>query len=204
MKKQVLYIHGGDAFSNHDDFLNYLRTVPLRNLPGNESKGFWSATLAEDLGPEYEVFAPSMPNKLNASYEEWSIWLERHFPYLRDGVVLVGWSLGGMFLAKYLAENDLPFTPGKVFLLAAPCGHCDDGQGNDCGSFQFGSGVLEKLAKKELDIEIWHSEDDFVVPFSSALEFEKALPLAKTRLFVDKNHFLLEKLPELLEKIKTL
>lgn len=203
MKKQVLYIHGGDAFSKYDDYLNYLRTVPLRNLPGKEAKVLWSSTLAEDLGSDYEVFAPAMPNKVNASYNEWSIWFERHFPYLKDGVTLVGWSLGGMFLAKYLAENNLPFVLGRVFLLAAPCGHYDDGQGNDCGTFQFDRETLDKLAKKPFEIAIWHSEDDFVVPFSAAGEFKEALPRAETRFFTDRNHFLVEKFPELLQAIRS-
>jgi hypothetical protein len=94
MKKQVFYIHGGDAFSKYEDYLAFLETLPL-SLPGEERSGFWNKSLAEELGPDYEVFMPSMPNKFNARFHEWSLWFERHFPYLKDGVVLVGWSLGG-------------------------------------------------------------------------------------------------------------
>jgi hypothetical protein len=110
--------------------------------------------------------------------------------------------LGGMFLAKYLAENDLPFVSGAVFLLAAPCGVCESADGDDCGTFKFGEETLTALGKKPLSIQIWHSKDDFVVPFTAAEAYEVALPKAKMRYFENKNHFLVPALPELIEAIK--
>ncbi len=202
MKQQVLYVHGGDAFSNYEDYLSYLRTTSLRNLPGKEAKVFWSATLAEDLGSDYEVFAPTMPNKVNASYQEWSIWFERHFLYLKDGVILVGWSLGGMFLAKYLAENEVPFKIRKLILLAAPCGTYDDGKGNDCGTFQFDPAILPAVANKLEKITLFHSTDDFVVDFSALGLYRQAWPGAKVFEHKDKNHYLVESLPDLVNEIK--
>lgn len=201
MKKQVLLIGGGDSFTKHEDFLSHLRTATLRSLPGAESTLRWSQTLVEDLGPDFEVFVPSMPNKQNANYEEWKIWLERHFEYLNDGVVLIGWSLGGMFLAKYLSENNTPFNIKALFLLAAPCGTYGDGTGNDCGSFQFSPAILANLDKKALKINIFHSKDDFVVPFEHALSYKKFLPEAELMTFEDKNHFLVPALPELLSRV---
>lgn len=203
MKKQVFYIHGGDAFTKQEDFIAHLRSVPLRSLPGKESLGHWTQTLATDLGEEYEVFTPSMPNKQNASFEEWSIWFERHFPYLSDGAVLVGWSLGGMFLAKYLSLHTVPFSISKLYLLAAPYGTYNSADGNDCGTFQFDPEILPNLAKNVKNIQIWHSEDDFVVDFADAKKYQNALPEAVFNVFSDKNHFLTQTFPELLSSIKS-
>ena len=202
MKKQVVFIHGGDSFTKKEDFFQHLRTMPLRSLPGKESPLHWTQTLVADLGEEYEVFMLSMPNKQNADFEEWSIWFERHFEYLRDGVVLVGWSLGGMFLAKYLSEKQTPFTAERLFLLAAPCGEYSSPDGNDCGNFQFDQAILKNLSKHIKNIEIWHSEDDFVVDFTDAKKYQKALPEATFKGFIDKNHFLTPTFPELLQSIK--
>ncbi len=201
MKKQVFFIHGGDAFSKREDFLRYLQTVPVRNLPDTVSKDFWTKSLSTDLGEEYEVFMPSMPNKTNAQYDEWAIWFERHFEYLREDVTLIGWSLGGMFLAKYLSENKLPVEVNKVFLLAAPCGTCADPDGNDCGSFQFDPQSLANLSVDQSKVSIWHSKDDFIVPYDHSLEFKKYLDQAQFVSFEDKNHFLVGELPELIEAI---
>jgi predicted alpha/beta hydrolase family esterase len=204
MKKQVFYIHGGDSFSKQEDFLKSLTTMPVRNLPGKESSNFWTKTLAEELGEEYDVFKPSMPNSQNAHYEEWKIWFERHFEYLNHGLILVGWSLGGMFLAKYLSENTFPFEIKAIFLLAAPCGTYADEFGNDCGSFQFDTAILAKMAQYKDKIQLWHSKDDFVVPFQHVLEYKKYLPEAQLVTFEDKNHFLITEFTELLDKIRTL
>lgn len=94
MKKQVLYIHGGDSFGKYEDFLEDLKVRPVRDPFGLEKKSIWVESLREELS-DFEVLMPTMPNKQNAQYEEWKIWLERHFEFLREEVILVGWSLGG-------------------------------------------------------------------------------------------------------------
>jgi predicted alpha/beta hydrolase family esterase len=201
MKKQVVLIHGGSAFSNHEDFLNYLRQGVLRNPFGEKVKR-WKDSLRGELGTGYEVFTPQMPNAENAHYDEWSIWFERHLDYLQKEAVLIGWSLGGMFLAKYLSEKRLPFTLKSLILLATPCGSYADESGDDCGTFQFIPENLVSLSVQVKDIQIWHSKDDFVVPYEHALLFKKYLPDAKLVTFSDKNHFLLEEFPELVEAIE--
>lgn len=204
MKKQLFFIHGGDSFSRYEDFLQSLQTMTIRNLPTSQKMGIWTTTLVDDFGDDFEVFLPTMPNKQNAQYKEWKIWFERHFEYLRDGVVLVGWSLGGMFLAKYLTENSLPYKIKALFLLAAPCGACSGKNGNDCGSFQFAPEIVSKLVNKAEKVEIWHSKDDFVVPYQHALTYKQYLPEAVLVTLEDKNHFLVPEFKELVNKIKEL
>ena len=201
MKKQVIFIHGGNAFSNYENFLQYLGTKELRDLPGAESLKKWSGTLREDLGDEFEVFTPAMPNGQNAKYLEWKIWFERYVPYLRDGVILVGWSLGGYFLVKYLIENQLPISPRALFLVAAPF-ESEDFGGEDGGDFAFDTTRAGELSEKVSKIILFHSKDDFLVPYEHALKYQSALREAELMIFEDKNHFLLEKFPELLSKIR--
>jgi predicted alpha/beta hydrolase family esterase len=200
-KQQVFYIHGGDAFSDHQAFLEDLKTRPVRNLPTAERTKRWTNSFEEDLGADYEVFMPSMPNSQNAKYEEWKIWFERHFEYLHDDVILVGWSQGGYFFAKYLTENDLPFKIKALFLLAPPF-EPDDFGGEDGGDFTFDTSRVGELAKKTTKITIMSSKDDFVVPYEHSLKYKEALPEAELITFEDKNHFLVEEFPELLDKIK--
>ena len=204
-KQQVVYIHGGEAFRNHEDFLERLRTVDLWHVPSEKSHltKKWNSSLAEDLGDNYEVIAPPMPNKQNAKYEEWSIWFERHFGHLRDGVILLGCSLGAMFLAKYLSQNELPFTPKAVFLMAGAYGlpGFDD---SDCAGFVVKPSEVRELLPKTDHLVIMHSEDDFVVPYEHGKALAEALPEAEFIEFEDKNHFLIEEFPELIEKITSL
>ncbi len=49
-----------------------------------------------------------MPNALNAKYLEWKILLGRLAPCFNKEAAFIGHSLGGIFLAGYLAENEFP------------------------------------------------------------------------------------------------
>lgn len=201
MKQQVIYIHGGQAFSDYQIFIAYLKTREIRDLPGAEVMKKWSSTLVEGLGQDFEVFTPSMPNSQNAKYEEWKIWFERYFEYLHDGVILVGWSQGGYFLVKYLTENQMPVRIKALMLVAAPF-EADDFGGEDGGDFAFDTTRVGELAKKVGNITLFHSKDDFVVPYDHVLKYKNLLPTATLISFEDKNHFLVEEFPELLKEIK--
>jgi len=205
MKQQIFYIHGGGSFSNYDCFIEDLKTTPIRSLPSGEAMKKWSDTLAEDLGGGYEVFKPRMPNSNNARYEEWKIWFERHFEYLRDGVILIGWSLGGYFLAKYMIENSTPFKIKALFLLASPFENIpSDLSGEDGGDFAFDTSKVGELTKKANKIYLFHSKDDHVVLYDNVLKFKDELDDAELVSFSNKNHFIIEEFPELLSKIKEL
>lgn len=204
MKHQVIFIHGGDSFSARKDFLQYLKTRPLRDLPSDPVVVSWRNSLSEDLGQDFEVFMPKMPNRENASYEEWKIWFERYLALIKKEVILIGHSLGGMFLAKYLSENSLSLKVSKLYLLAAPGGEfLGEEKYGDCTDFRFLAGTTKNIAKNVKVINIWHSEDDFIVPVLELDWYEKLLPEAKIVRFKDKNHFLLSEFPELLNDLKS-
>jgi predicted alpha/beta hydrolase family esterase len=108
-----------------------------------------------------------------------------------------------MFLAKYLSENDIPFRPKALFLMAGAYqlpGFVD----KSCGDFLVVPEKARGLEGKVGQIIIMHSKDDFVVPFEHGQALSKALTTAQFIQFTDKNHFLVEEFPELLEKIKAL
>jgi predicted alpha/beta hydrolase family esterase len=205
-KKQVFYIHGGDSFENHEDFLERLRTAALWHLPKQDDLGSskkWTSTLQEDLGDGYEVIMPPMPNKQNAKYEEWKIWFERHFDFLTDGAILMGCSLGAMFLAKYFSEGNTPFVPKAIILMAgayALPGFPD----TDCKDFLVAPESVHPMLNKAGQVVIVHSTDDPVVPYEHGAALSQALPEAQLMTFEDKNHFLVEEFPELVQKIQNL
>lgn len=203
MKKPLIFIHGGTAYTNYEAFLNDLRTKTLRDLPGSEPKVRWTDTLATDLGNGFEVFKPRMPNSQNAKYLEWKIWFERYLALTPGEVILVGWSQGGYFLAKYLLEESYTTTISALYLLAAPFEPADF-DGEDGGDFAFDTTRVGELGEKIGKITIMHSTDDPVVPFTHALSYAQGVPNATLVTFTDKNHFLVPELPELVALIKGL
>lgn len=201
-KHQLFYIHGGEAFSDYKKYLKHLETVEIEPpTEDSERSLIWTDSLRTELGEDWEVFKPTMPNKLNARYKEWKIWFERHFEFLRDDVVLLGWSQGGYFLAKYLIENQTPFKVKALFLVAAPFEPADFG-GEDGGDFAFNTKKVGQLAKRAETIHIFHSEDDPVVPFEHARLYHEGIKDSVLLSFTSRGHFVVEEFPELVEKIK--
>src|SRR4051812_10882369 len=107
MKKQVVVIHGGDTFGTYEEYIAFLKDFAIDSLEYFMKMG-WKDTLQESLGGAYQVILPKMPNKINAKYVEWKVWFEKLLPLLNNEIILIGHSLGGTFLAKYLSENKLP------------------------------------------------------------------------------------------------
>lgn len=195
--KQVLIIHGGNSFNSYKSYLQYLNAKEV-NYEKFLSRTSWKEWLKDEL-QDCEVLTPSMPNSLNAVYDEWRIYFEKFLPHLTDDVHLVGHSLGGMFLAKYLNDNKL-LRPVRQLILIAP-GY-DDQTNEELGSFRVSS--VSKVGENADTIHLFHSEDDPVVPYTELAKFQRDLPNAITHTFKDRGHFydVTPTFPELLELLK--
>lgn len=193
--KQVLIIHGGDSFSSYEAYLSDLKTHSLdysRLIPSKK----WRDWIADNLS-SVDVLRPTMPNGFNAQFDEWQIYFEKMIPYFSDDVMLVGNSLGAMFLAKYLHEKPLP---QKVHRLALVAGQYGQREGSDMGSFAVDSATgLEASAD---EIHLFYSSDDPIVTYDSLAKFQADVPSAIAHTFTDRGHFLQETFPELLQLLQ--
>jgi predicted alpha/beta hydrolase family esterase len=199
-KTQIFLIHGGMTFKNRKDYLKYLknREISLVHEPR------WSGEyLDKKLGGKYEIIRPSMPLPENAKYEDWKIHFERYIPHMRNGVILIGRSLGGIFLAKYLSEHRFPKKIGGVFVIAAPFD--DTVIGEDLvGGFKLKSD-LSLLEHNTKNLYFLFSEDDDVVPVSHAEKYRKKLSDAHFVIYKSKNgHFRVGQFPEIVKLIQGL
>lgn len=200
MKQQILVIHGGNTFKTHEEYLDYLTHKKKVSLDKLRRNG-WKDRLQGTLGDNYDVLLPHMPNSENARYGEWKIWLEKIAPLLDEEVILVGHSLGGITLVKYLSENDFPKKIKAVFLIAPAY---DSIAGDfDMADFMI-SADLKKIFEQVGKVFIYHSKDDEVVPFSNFERYETELPEAVFRTFEDRGHFNQTEFPEIVEDIKSL
>ncbi len=153
----------------------------------------WRESVREELQETHVLADPRMPNSMNAHYEEWAMWFEKYVPFLQDGVILIGHSLGANFLAKYLSENTLPVGIEQLHLVAGCFGE------GDFTLFE----SLKNIEKQVQHIFIYHSRDDDIVSFADAEKFKQALPSAELIEFKNRGHFFAqEEFPELVEKIR--
>jgi hypothetical protein len=198
-KQQILLIHGGTTYETYEEYLVALKKK-TPNLEWLASRREWKNELQDQLGEDFIVYTPTMPNKTNAQYDEWKILFEKIVDLLDDNIILIGHSLGGIFLAKYLSENTIGKKVKKTFLVAAPFD--DEGIEHEPLYSFLRTGSLKNLEKQAGEIYIYHSEDDFAVPFGHLAKYQAELPSANIRAMKDKNHFIVEKISQLLADIK--
>lgn len=205
MKQDVLMIHGGNVFETYEAYISYLKS---RGVSREKMKPRgWRMTLGERMGDNFDVLIPDMPNKQNAKYAEWKIWFERIIPLINSNAILVGHSLGGIFLTKYLSEELFPKPIKATVLIAAPYGTKSDPfhTEEDPSLVDFDlPDNLDLLAKQGGSLFFFQSKDDQVVPFSSVEHYQRLLPSAKVNMFEDRGHFEQAQLPELESLLRTL
>lgn len=199
MKQQVVAIHGGTSFDTYDDYIAFLRTREV-NLEKLMQCDDWRSSLFDELGDDYEVLVPKMPNGTNVKYLEWCIWFERCLPFMRHDVILIGHSLGGIFLAKYLAEHAVPITIKATILIAAPFDKTLTVE--SLTDFVLPE-TLDALVQSGGKIYLIHSKDDPVVPYEEVEVYHRLLPQSQILSFDDRQHFNQKHFPELVELVKS-
>ena len=197
-KPQLFLIHGGMTFNNKKEYIAFLK----RRKITIERRIRWSEEyLRNELGNHFQIIQPRMPSQDNSKYKEWRIHFERHFPYLKDNIIIIGGSLGGIFLAKYLSENKFPKKLLSVYLVCPPFDNTLSEE-TLAGGFELQSNLslLEKQAK---NLYLMFSKDDDVVPISHTEKYRKKLKHAKIIIYESKNgHFEIQEFPEIIEMIK--
>ncbi len=196
-KTQILLVHGGMTFKNRKDYLHYLKTRKIKTY----KKPMWESKLDKQLGKNFEIIRPRMPLSENAKYEDWKIHFERHIPHLKNGVILMGVSLGGIFLAKYLSENKFPKKILSTYLVAPPFDNTVSGE-DLVGGFKLKSD-LSKLEKSSKNLYLLFSKKDNVIPIDHAIKYGAKLENTIIIIYHNiKGHFGIQTFPEIAKMIK--
>jgi predicted alpha/beta hydrolase family esterase len=199
-KTQIFLIHGGMTFSNRKAYLEYLKNRKISLVPKRFS---WTHDyLDKELGKKFEIIRPRMPLQDNSQYNEWKICFESYFPYIKDDVILIGNSLGGIFLAKYLSEHKFPKKILSVYLVCPPFDNTLGDKEELVGGFKLKSD-LSLLEENSKNLYLMFSKDDDIVPVAHAEKYRNKLKNAKIFIYKSKNgHFEISKFPEIVKIIK--
>jgi uncharacterized protein len=197
-KTQILIVNGGMTFKSKKDYINFLQNREV----SIEKKVYWTDEfMKQSLSQDFDIIKPRMPLQDNAKYNEWKIHFEKYIPYLQDNLILIGQSLGGIFLAKYLSENKFPKKILSTFLIAPPYDNTLPGE-DLVGGFRLKSD-LSLLEKNSKNLYLMFSKDDETVPISHAKKFQEKLKSANFIIYESKNgHFRIPEFPEIVELIK--
>ncbi len=196
-KIQIVFIGGGDSFVSDEEFYDALRSW-LYN-PYKPERKRWRDEMALALCSTHEVIVPAMPNKQNADYIAWSIWFEKIIPHLNNGDILMGHSLGGGFLLRYLTEYRLPVLISQLHLVAPVV---VGGESAALREFSIDPSTWSGFLSSMSGVHLWHSMDDAFAPFTESLTFKEIYPTAELHTFTDRGHFLVPEFPEIIACIK--
>lgn len=198
--RQLIIINGWSVFRDNNDFCE---SLAKKKYDPFEDKRDWKDRLIIQAKDTHQCINPMMPNSRNAIYRAWRIRFEKIFSYLNDdGVILIGHSLGGMFLLKYLSERGFPKKIHQLHLVSSVIDESwIEDEEKYLGDFVFDLKGLANIQSKTDRIFVYHSTDDPMVPYSHAERLASYLPSAKLITFNDRGHFKQPEFPELLENI---
>jgi len=197
MKQHVVVVHGADSFLRYEEYINSLRKSAGWNSIEDFDRKDWKANLQQSLGDDYKVILPKMPNKHNARYLEWKIWMDGFFEQIDKNAIWVGHSMGAIFLAKYLIERGGMYN--KIILVAAPF---EDFDGESLCDFNFDTKDFVKDLKAKKVI-LYHSTDDPVVPYSHSEMYRSLILNAELITLEERSHINQERFPEIIAGINS-
>ena len=182
MPHQLLFVQGGGEGA-HDEWDNQL-----------------VESLRRELGPDYEIHYPHMPDEAEPNYARWKAALAKEFGRLRDGVILVGHSIGGTILINALVEDPPDLALSGVFLIAAPFVGEAGWPSQDIAPM---SGLGKRLPARA-PVYIYHGSADQTAPLEHAGLYARSIPQAVVRRLNGRDHQLDNDLSEVASDIRQL
>lgn len=180
MNKQVLFVQGGGA-GVHDTWDDKL----VRSLE-------------HELGEEYALIYPRMPDEANPSYPAWKPALLSELARLDEGAIAIGHSIGGAILIHVLAEQHPTPRLEAIVLLAAPFFGEGGWQSDEIAP------VTNFATRLPADIPVllYHGSADDEVPTEHLRLYAKAIPHSTTRILVQRDHQLNNDLSDIAADIR--
>lgn len=158
------------------------------------------AFLKEALRGDYVINYPRMPDENDPDYEPFKTKIEEELKKIDTKVVLVGHSLGGSVLLKFLSENHTGNEIVAIFLIAPPFW----GEGGwEYDGFKLKEGFASGLPAN-VPVFFYHSNDDAIVPFSHLALYTEKMPRAKICSISGRGHQLNNDLTEVVRDIRSL
>jgi len=182
MPRQVLFVQGGGE-GTHDEWDNQLVD-----------------RLGRDLGPDYDIRYPHMPNESDPNYARWKAALKEELGRLDDEALLVGHSIGGTILINTIVEEPPNLALGGIFLLAAPFVGENGWPSEDIKPMS----DLGKRLPARTPVFLYHGTEDDTAPFEHVGLYATAIPHAVIRRLDGRDHQLNNDMSEVALDIRRL
>lgn len=181
--KNVLFLHSAGAQGFHQGSSDLVANLQIA------------------LGDECNLVCPNMPNPESPAYQSWKDKLQEQLEVLKGELLMIGHSLGGSVLLKYLSEHQSQNNISGLFLIAAPFWGIDE-------HWQADEFVLREDFASRLthipNIFFYHSQDDEVVPVQHLRLYATCVPHATVRALDRFGHAFKDHCHQLIDDINPL
>ncbi len=179
MSNQVLFVHGGGEGAFDAD-------------------AKLAASLRDQLGADYVVRFPEMPNEAEPDYESWKKVIAAELADMGSGAILAGHSIGASVAIRAVIDGGIETSLAGLFLLSAPFWY--DHEFWCWKEAELPADAAERLPDG-LPVFLYHGRQDESVPFSHVEMYARALPRATVRPLDGRNHQLNDDLTEVARDI---
>ena len=156
--------------------------------------------LQNSVGSGYQIQYPIVSQPNEPTYARWKTLLEREFRKIKTDIILIGHSLGGSMLLKYLSEEKTTVPIAGLFLVAIPQWSQD---GWNAKEFALKPDFAQRLPAIG-SIHFFHCMNDPIVPFQHLNFYQKFLNEAVFHALECGDHAFAQGLPELTKAIQLL
>jgi hypothetical protein len=152
--------------------------------------------LERELGDDFRVLAPEMPDAENPGYERWRGAIEEHLGTIDGPVLIVGHSFGASTVLKMLSESPPRGQIRGLFFASTPWW--------EPRGWSAEYAVTEGFADRLPDVPmfLYHSVEDPEVPLRHLDIYRAHLPNATAREIPGREHSFVHGLPELVDDIR--
>jgi predicted alpha/beta hydrolase family esterase len=157
-------------------------------------------SLERELGPDYEIRYPRMPDEDDPKFAHWKAALRKELDKLDDGAVLVGHSIGATILVHSLAEEPPEWSPAGIFLVSMPFIGKEGWPSDDIKP----EPDLGAKLPAQSPVYLYQGSADETVPAKHAELNAKAIPQAVVRKLSGRDHQLDNDMSEVAADIREL
>ena len=155
--------------------------------------------LQQHLANRFTIIYPAMPNEDDPDYNLWKTVFSQELEKTDGPVILIGHSVGGFLLIKFLSENNVHADIKALFFIAIP--FLGDGGWQYEGMF-----LKDNFAATlpQTPLFFYHGMDDAIVPFHHLALYAQQLPTATIREIAHGGHQLSNDLSVVVADINSL
>ena len=153
--------------------------------------------LRSKLSDQFEILFPKIEKPGSPAYSKFKEMFDSSFAKINEPVILIGHSLGGSTLLKYLSEEKHNISISALFLVSVP--HWK----SNMKEFELREN-FERSLKDIPKIFLYHSKHDAEAPIESLEFYKRKFKAAAVHELPGKEHIFSKGLPALVSDIKKL